>query len=85
MGAAVVHFEINVYKAKKAIDSTRSIRLVIGSVEPDPLVPMRDVRRKAKCPDLRLEGDLAFRVAVDQEDAAWIARVARSLSGREPA
>ena len=40
-------------------------------------MPVRDVGRETERPDLRLQRDLAFGVAVHEEDAARIAGVAR--------
>jgi hypothetical protein len=47
------------------------------SVQPDPLVPVRDVGGVAQIADLGLQGHLRLRIAMDQEDLARIARLAR--------
>src|SRR6185437_8247538 len=55
------------------------------SVERDGLPPAWDVDAEAERLDLRLDRELCLRVAVDQEDGAREALVARLLAGREVA
>src|SRR5436190_13467777 len=57
----------------------------VDSVETHPLVPMRNMGGEAELADLRLERELALRIAMDQEDATRVARIARPLAGGEVA
>ena len=47
-------------------------------------MPVRDVGREAEVPHLGFEGDLALRIAVDEEHTARVAGITGVLSVREP-
>src|SRR5687767_7395882 len=69
--------------AAVSVDATSAPRR--PSLQGDALVPVRNVRGQAERPHLGLESNLRLRVAMDQEHAAWISRVAGALARSEGA